>query len=286
MTRTIAIQPPTSALEGAAATDSIQFVGNATVILRWGGFTILTDPNFIHRGEEANLGGTLRATRLTDPAVDIDDLPSIDAVVLSHMHGDHFDQLAEARLPKDVPIVTTASAAKDLEGKGFRATVGVQTWDDVVIEKGSARLRITSMPGRHGPPLLSVALPDVMGSLLRLEGPSSSPAPSLYISGDTLAIEDLREIPQRMGMLDVALLHLGRTRLLGLTLTMDAEQGVEAMRLLGPRVAIPIHYDDYDVFASSLADFEAAVAAAGLSDRIRTIARGEQVPLAELLPTA
>ena len=43
--------------------------------------------------------------------------------------------------------------------------------------------------------------------------------------------------------------------MLGLLVTMDAEQGVEMMRIVRPQRAIPIHYNDYDVFTSSLSDF-------------------------------
>ena len=46
-------------------TGSIFFVGNATVILRYGGFTVLTDPNFLHQGDHAHLGYGLKSLRLT-----------------------------------------------------------------------------------------------------------------------------------------------------------------------------------------------------------------------------
>jgi ribonuclease BN (tRNA processing enzyme) len=70
--------------------DSLTFVGTATTLLRLGGFTVLTDPNFLHRGQRAYLGKGLWSRRLTDPAVTVGELPSLDAVVLSHLHGDHF----------------------------------------------------------------------------------------------------------------------------------------------------------------------------------------------------
>jgi hypothetical protein len=56
---------------------------------------------------------------------------------------------------------------------------------------------------------------------------------------------------------------------------MDAEPGVDMLRLIAPRVGIPIHYDDYDVFKSSLADFQAEAAKAGLTERSHYINRGE-----------
>jgi hypothetical protein len=59
----------------------------------------------------------------------------------------------------------------------------------------------------------------------------------LHISGDTLAHSDLREIPQRYPDSDLALLHLGGTRPLGVLLTMDAEQGVPWLRLAWKRTS-------------------------------------------------
>lgn len=103
------------------AKGSIFFVGNATVILRYAAFTILTDPNFLHRGDHVHLGYGMTAVRRTDPALELEALPQIDFVLLSHMHEDHFDREVERKLVRSLPIVTTPHAAADLTSKGFRA---------------------------------------------------------------------------------------------------------------------------------------------------------------------
>ncbi len=253
---------------------SILFIGNATVLIRYGGLTILTDPTFIHRHERVSLGYGLHSTRLTDPALDIPDLPPLDVIVLSHFHGDHFDQVAERDLDKSFPIITTRESAQALHRRGFRQARAVETWSSVVVEKGDVRLRITAVPGRHGPPLANLILPHVMGSLLEFQTPQAAPY-RLYISGDTLLFDDLTEIPRRYPEIDLALLHLGGTRVLGILVTMDAEQGVALMRLVRPRTAIPIHYNDYDVFTSPLSDFQQAIHTAGLQDRVHYLRHGE-----------
>ena len=97
----------------------------------------------------------------------------------------------------------------------------------------------------------------------------------LYITGDTLVHDELREIPKRYPEIDLALFHLGGTRILGILLTMDAEQGVEAIRIINPREVIPIHYNDYEVFKSPLEEFKRAVAEAGFEDRVRYLSHGE-----------
>jgi len=140
------------------------------------------------------------------------------------------------------------------------------------------------MPGRHAPAALTIALPPVMGSLLEFWSSGSDviagqPDMRLYITGDTLMYEGLREIPERHPQIDIALLHLGRTRVMGQTVTMDAEQGVELMRTVRPQLAIPIHYDDYEAFKSPLSDFVSAVADAGLEDRVQYVGRGDRIDL-------
>jgi L-ascorbate metabolism protein UlaG (beta-lactamase superfamily) len=257
------------------ATGSIFFVGTATVILRYADFTILTDPNFLHAGDHVHLGYGLTARRLTNPAIDIEDLPPLDFCVLSHYHGDHFDHLVEEKLPKGLPLVTNEHAASKLKEKGFTAPVTLDTWDTVTIEKGVARVRLTSMPGKHAPAVVAAFLPPVMGSMLEFESADRHTALRLYITGDTLVHDDLKAIPQRYPNIDLALFHLGGTRIMGILLTMDAEQGVEAMRIVNPRQVIPIHYNDYEVFKSPLEEFKQAVAAAGWEDRVTYLRHGE-----------
>ena len=106
---------------GAAATSSsgfesgsIFFVGTATVIIRYAGFTILTDPNFLHKGDHVHLGYGLTSERLTNPAIDIEELPPLDLCVLSHMHEDHFDRLVEEKLDKALPIVGGSASWRTL----------------------------------------------------------------------------------------------------------------------------------------------------------------------------
>ena len=266
-------------LPATAAADfihgSIFFVGTATVILRYGGFTILTDPNFLHAGDHVHLGYGLTARRLTDPAIEIDELPPVDFCILSHYHGDHFDHIAEERLRKDLPIITTRHAAGELKDKGFTALTALDTWESATVQKGEAAARVTAMPGKHGPVMVEPFLPTVMGSMVEFQPAPGRTALRLYITGDTLMHDDLREIPQRYPEIDLALIHLGGTQIMGILLTMDAEQGVEAIQLINPREVIPIHYNDYEVFRSPLEDFKRAVEAAGLSAKVKYLSHGE-----------
>jgi L-ascorbate metabolism protein UlaG (beta-lactamase superfamily) len=122
-------------------TGSIFFIGNATVLIRYAGFTILTDPTFIHKHEQVPLGYGLHTTRLTNPAVDISALPPLDLIVLSHFHGDHFDQVAERELEKGLPIVTTPEAAHALGQRGFGNTYPLNLWASMRVAKGDVHLQ-------------------------------------------------------------------------------------------------------------------------------------------------
>jgi signal transduction histidine kinase len=211
--------------------------------------------------------------------MELEDLPPIDFCVLSHYHGDHFDHVVEERLQKDLPIITTEHATTDLKDKGFTAALSLDTWDSVTVSKGDATVRVTSMPGKHGPALTDLLLPPVMGSMLEFQPAPERTALRLYITGDTLVHDDLHEIPRRYPDIDLALFHLGGTRILGILLTMDAEQGVEAIRIINPREVIPIHYNDYEVFKSPLQDFKRAVEVAGFESRVRYLSHGETYSL-------
>lgn len=267
--------------------DSLFFVGNATTVLRLGPFTVLTDPNFLHRGQWTHIGQGVVSRRRTDPAIGIDQLPALDAVVLSHLHGDHFDRVASRELDRDVPIVTTSHAARGLRRRGFREPVALSTWSDVVMSKDGAELRVTSLPGRHAFGPLARVLPPVMGSMVEYRATPASPWLRVYLSGDTLVHDDLGEIADRYPVIDVAVVHLGGTKVLGVLLTMDARQGVDLLRLLGPRYAIPVHYDDYGVMKSPLSDFVAEVGQRGPLTSVSYLQRGDTYPFPEpgTLPT-
>ncbi len=268
----LSLAPRTVEREGG----SLLFVGTATTIIRFGGITILTDPNFLHRGEKIHIGYGIHSTRLTDPALNLEELPPIDFVILSHLHEDHFDKLVERNLPKDTPILTTGQAAHALAERGFSRTYPLQTWDTVLAARDHASVRVTSVPGRHGPLLVNAFLPAVMGSILEFRDDKENTEYRIYISGDTLLFSDLQEIPRRYPHIDLALLHLGGTRVMGVLVTMNAKQGIETLRIAGADMNIPIHFDDYDVFKEPLSEFVQAVGAAGLQDRVRYLARGER----------
>ncbi|KAL4910524.1 hypothetical protein BDW74DRAFT_164425 [Aspergillus multicolor] len=290
---------------------SIYFVGTATTIMFVLGHPILFEvsPNFLHAGDHVHLGPGVSSQRKTNPAVDLHELPRIDLVLLSHYHGDHFDQHVEASLRRNLPIVTTSHAKKILTSKGpdsFTAIYDLEPFQQMMINiesdsgsegKESPGLRVTGMPGKHIPVAKPIeklnelvgAIPPTNGWMLELghgkDASSFKTGYRIYISGDTLMFDELNEIPRKYGEhnIDLMLIHLGGTTVpspslspFTLMVTMDAKQGVELMQLVKPDVTIPIHYDDYDVFASPLSDFKEQVERAGLGGGVVYLDRGEE----------
>jgi L-ascorbate metabolism protein UlaG (beta-lactamase superfamily) len=254
---------------------SIFFIGNATVIIRYAGFTILTDPNFLHAGDHVQLGHGLKSERLTDPAIDIEQLPPVDLCVLSNYNGDHFDRIVEEQLHPELPIITTSHAAKKLREKEFKQAISLETWQAFVFKKGHVSLRITAMPGKHGTGLSQALLPPVMGSMLEFLNRSQKILLAIYISGDTIFHQSLYEIPKRHPKIDLGLFHLGGTKVLGLPVTMDDKQGLKAVQVIEPDVIIPIHYNDYSAFKSPLEEFKRTARKAKIESKVQYLAHGE-----------
>jgi L-ascorbate metabolism protein UlaG (beta-lactamase superfamily) len=259
---------------------SLTFVGTATMVLRFGPITVLTDPNFLHRGQRAYLGYGLTSVRRTEPALQIADLPELDGIVLSHLHGDHWDRIAHRGLDRDLPVITTPKAARTLHRRGFERAEGLATWTATELRREGHRVSVTALPGRHAPGIAQRLLPPVMGSMLEYQDPGGRTVLRMYISGDTLRVPELDEIPVRCGAFDVAVLHLGGTRLPGgLLVTMDADQGIEVLQLIKAHTTVPIHNDDYGVFKSPLSLFRSEVNRRGLNHLVTYVAPGQTAPL-------
>ncbi|KAL4726242.1 hypothetical protein ACLX1H_006920 [Fusarium chlamydosporum] len=282
---------------------NVYFIGTATTVIEWQGFRLLTDPNFLHAGDHVHLGPGVTAQRQTNPAVDLHELPSLDGILLSHYHEDHFDRLVEDSLNRDFLIVTTPHAHKCLTSKDkpFTNVKALDFFDHLKLKSDDPEpgqqapvIKVTGMPGKHVPPgpLAAVnnllgAVPPTNGWMLELGSHNDGDDKvqtgyRIYISGDTLLVDELKDIPKWLQdeRIDLMLIHLGGTTIPGpsapmIMVTMDAKQGVEMIKMMDPDVTIPIHYDDYDVMISPRKDFEKAVKEAGLEDRVVLLDRGD-----------
>ena len=118
----------------------------------------------------------MTGTRQTNPAIDLHEIPPIDCVLLSHYHADHFDQVVEDSLRRDLPIITTPHAKSHLEGKGsseaFDNVHALDFFESMIVEavgkgpEGRSKipgLKVTGMPGKHVPDGLIGTANDIAG---------------------------------------------------------------------------------------------------------------------------
>lgn len=92
----------------------------------------------------------------------------------------------------------------------------------------------------------------------------------LYITGDTLMHDGIREIAERFGDIDLCLIHLGGTRIARILLTMDARQGIQALRTVAPGHPGPLRR--LHAVQVATVDFRRAAEAAGLPIEIHYLA--------------
>ena len=220
----------------------ITHIGGPTTLIEVGGWTLLTDPTFDPPGRRYAFGWGTSSRKLAGPAVAAADLPSIDAVLLTHdHHDDNLDAAGRDLLPAAGVVVTTASGAKRLGG-GAR---GLEAWASTSLEApGRPSIEIVATPCRHGPPLSHPLAGDVIGFALRWDGQEHG---VVWISGDTVLYKGVRAVAERLRV-GTALLHVGGVRfpVTGpVRYTMTARDAVELCRLVRPRTAIPIHYEGW-----------------------------------------
>jgi L-ascorbate metabolism protein UlaG (beta-lactamase superfamily) len=105
---------------------SAAWIGHATVLLRVGDLTILTDPVLSNRvgvGLGLITGGP---HRLVAPALSVRELPPIDLILVSHAHFDHLDRPTLCRLSKDTPVITAHHTLDLIRDLGFRRIAELQ----------------------------------------------------------------------------------------------------------------------------------------------------------------
>jgi L-ascorbate metabolism protein UlaG (beta-lactamase superfamily) len=252
----------------------ITHIGGPTTLIELDGWRILTDPTFDAPGRRYDFGWRTSSTKLVGPAVGVDQVGRIDAVLLTHdHHADNLDTAGRTLLATVPSIVTTRSGAARL---GSPAN-GLAPWQTIRLEAaGRPAMHVTATPCRHGPPLSRPIVGEVAGFALASEDNGDRVC---WISGDTVLFRGLHEVPRRLDV-DVALLHLGGVRfpVTGpLRYTMTARQAVRFVRELAPRLAIPVHYEGWSHFKQHRSAIEARIARApaDVSARFRFVAIGE-----------
>jgi L-ascorbate metabolism protein UlaG (beta-lactamase superfamily) len=177
----------------------VTYIGHATLLLELGNVRILTDPNF-----EPALGKFL--PRVSPPGVALEDLPPLDAMLLTHAHADHLSFLSLDDLPSDRPLYAPPVIARWLASRGYRhveplAPLSSVRVGDVTIHAAAA----THRGNRYGFDRWRSA-----ANMYLLETPDES----CFFAGDTALTGDTHEMIERVlwdngRSLDLALLPIG-----------------------------------------------------------------------------
>lgn len=226
--------PPPERVEGLRVT----FVGHATCLIQMGGLNFLTDPVYGERLGPVSFAGPKRFRR---PGIRFEDLPPIDAVLLSH---DHFDHLCEAtcrRLAAEHgPVWVTGLGNRALlERYGVEDVRELDWWDDTRI--GNAK--VTFVPAEH----FSGRSPRDRNRTLWGGLHVQNDVSSTYFAGDTGMGRFFDAILERLGPPDVALIPIGafRPEWFMSPVHISPAQAVEAARRLGAQRCVPMHYGTF-----------------------------------------
>jgi L-ascorbate metabolism protein UlaG (beta-lactamase superfamily) len=248
---------------------TVLLVGGPTAVLDFAGLRLLTDPTFDPPGEHE--GGL---TKLRAPAIAPEEVGTIDAVLLSHdHHADNLDPGGRAFLPRAGRTLTTTAGAERLGGNA----IGLEPWASVELDRpGAGAVTVTAVPALHGPPGSEPITGPVIGFVL-----AADDAPTLYVAGDNASVDVVRQIAQRAGPIELAVLFCGGVslphRFEGAYLTLSAEAAAQAAGVLGARAVVPVHYEGWAHFTQGAAELRDAFDAAGIADRLVVPEPGESV---------
>lgn len=157
----------------------VQLVRHATMLISYGGKEILVDPLLSPAGEMPPISCSPNSRR--NPIIDLPvvfdqtTLATVDAILLTHTHQDHFDQAATALLPKSIPVLCQPDDEVKLQQLGFLSVLPVFTarrWNCIDFFRTG---------GRHGHGLVKKLMGPVSGYVLK-----ALDEPALYIAGDTV----------------------------------------------------------------------------------------------------
>jgi len=203
-----------NAAKAAASCVQFQLVRNATIKLNYAGTTFLVDPILAPKGAYDGYPGTVRSelrNPLVDLPVSLDDVLKADAVILTHLHDDHWDAAARNLVPRDMPIFTqNEQDAAAMRKDGF-TDVRVLTEDGA--EFNGTHLYKTG--GQHGTdqmyavPELKSLLGETMGVVFQRSGHKTT-----YVVGDTIWRPEVERTLTRYQP-DVVLLNAGYAQLDG-----------------------------------------------------------------------
>jgi len=249
---------------------NVTFIGTATAILEVDGVHFITDPVFSPAGTSWNVGPVV-LENTNNPAMGLQDVPVIDAVLLSHDdHPDNLDELGR-RLLDGRRVLTTMDGAKNLAPRP--GVTGLRPWETISLDAGGKHFQVTGTPCVHLPG------GECIGFILRADGfgVTNGLPNAIYFSGDTIYIEELAEMRKRFHI-TVAILNIGRAMAPGgsepLQITMDGKQAARLFRDIDADVLIPMHYEGWNHFSEDRQRLTEEFNKEGIQDKVLWLTPG------------
>jgi N-acyl-phosphatidylethanolamine-hydrolysing phospholipase D len=219
---------------------SVTWVGHATVLVRVGGRSVLTDPHFSERASPVSFAGPKRIV----PAVPaLDQLPHIDAVVISHNHYDHLDQESAGRLAEQVggaPRFFVPLGLKEwFTRRGIEDVVELDWWE----RRDYKGLELHFVPVQHwSKRTLTDENQTLWGGWV-----IKHPELSFFFAGDAGYSRDFSDIGARFGGFDLAAIPIGAyaPRWFMQIMHLDPAEAVQAHKDVKARRSVAIHWGTF-----------------------------------------
>lgn len=245
--------------------DSYQQIRNATGRLNYAGKTFLIDPILAEKGRYPGFEGTLNS-HLRNPLVDLplskeDTFKGVDAVIVTHTHLDHWDEVAQKVLPKSLKVFVQ----HERDGALLRSQ-GFTNVESLSLEKPIefAGITLSKTGGAHGTtemyanPQLASLLDEAMGVVFQAKGHET-----VYLIGDTVWNADVNKAINRYQP-QVLIMNTGSARTLAFpndSIIMGPEDVQKAREMLPNALLIAVHMDAINHMAVYRKDLQAFVKA-------------------------
>ena len=263
--------PPASGLR-------VTWLGHSTTLLEIGGSRLLIDPVWAERASFVSFAGP---RRFFPSPLPLEELPDVDAVLLSHDHFDHLDEsLVRALAARGLRWLTPLGVGNWLRRWGVPATdVTELDWWDTTNVGG---LTLTATPARH----FSGRGPGTTDRTLWCGWAIVDAEHRVYYAGDTAMQNEFAEIGQRLGPFDLTMIEVGAYDALWVDVHLGPEQAIAAHRLVRGDVMLPLHWGTFDLALHGWTEPIERVLAAAARKAVRVAAPrpGEFVEPATLGP--
>lgn len=256
---------------------SVSHIGTATAIFEIDGVKLLTDPFFSPAGTQWDMGGGNVLENTETPALGLEDLPAIDAILLSHEdHPDNLDSFGR-QLLNGRHVFTTVDGGRSLSPRP--AVRGMKPWETVSVVLGGKNYEITSTPCQHLPG------GECTGFILTTPefGTSADGRPNaIYFTGDTVYIDELARIPEKFHIV-AAVMNLGAAYAAlpdgPVQITMDGKQAAHLFRTIKADLLVPMHYESWGHFTQFGQDLMKVFKEEGIFDKVCWLSPGRSVKI-------